>query len=82
MGIITGEEHVGLQKFYHDWHMFFLSLVVNDIDKAAVEAIDRNIASNGIDANECKGNLGDAAMVMYDHRALEKQFDVVDLVRV
>ena len=55
------------------------SILVNDIDEAAAKAIDRNIAFNDIDAKRCKANLGDAAMVMYNHRTLDKQFDVVDL---
>ncbi len=55
------------------------SILVNDIDEAAVEAINRNLLFNGIPKSECIGNLGDATTVMYNHRSREKQFDVVDL---
>lgn len=53
-------------------------VLANDFDQNAVSFIEKNIEINGLE-NIVKANLGDAAMVMYEHRQIEKQFDVIDL---
>lgn len=55
------------------------SILINDIEPAAVDAIETNLKHNGITSEKMKPNLGDATMVMYEHRTGSKQFDVVDL---
>lgn len=55
------------------------SILVNDLDPAAVESIQRNIRFNGLDPTKLIANEGDASMVMYQHRTHELQFDVIDL---
>jgi tRNA (guanine26-N2/guanine27-N2)-dimethyltransferase len=55
------------------------TLLVNDLEEAAVEAIQRNIEFNGESAKRCVSNHGDANMVMHQHRGEGKLFDVIDL---
>ena len=55
------------------------TLVVNDLEEAAVEAIRRNVEFNGESARRCVPNRGDANMVMHQHRGEGNLFDVVDL---
>ncbi|KAL6073893.1 tRNA methyltransferase 1 [Balamuthia mandrillaris] len=54
-------------------------IMANDISEAAVESIRRNVEFNGITTSQVIPNLGDATMVMYEHRDHGKQFDVIDL---
>jgi tRNA (guanine26-N2/guanine27-N2)-dimethyltransferase len=54
-------------------------ILVNDIDKAAVDCIERNVEFNGLDGDKVKPNIADANDVMFEHRHSHKQFDVVDL---
>ncbi|EGG18504.1 putative N(2),N(2)-dimethylguanosine tRNA methyltransferase [Cavenderia fasciculata] len=55
------------------------SILTNDIEPAAVESIKKNRDYNNVDPNLLIPNLGDATMVMYQHRDPRKQFDIVDL---
>ena len=55
------------------------TLVVNDLEEAAVETIRRNLEFTGPDAARCVANRGDANMVMHHHRGEGKMFDIVDL---
>ena len=55
------------------------TLVVNDLEEAAVEAIRRNVEFNGEAASRCLPNQGDANMVMHQYKAEGKPFDIVDL---
>ena len=55
------------------------TLLVNDLEEGAVEAIRRNILFNGESASRCVPNKGDANMVMHQHRGEGKMFDIVDL---
>ena len=55
------------------------TLVVNDLEEAAVEAIRRNVEFNGESARRCVPNHGDANMVMHQHRGEGKMFDIIDL---
>lgn len=57
------------------------TLVVNDLDEAAVEAIRRNLAFNAAHSAipRCLPNQGDANIVMHQYRSQKKQFDVIDL---
>ncbi|XP_050311091.1 probable tRNA (guanine(26)-N(2))-dimethyltransferase isoform X2 [Anthonomus grandis grandis] len=52
-------------------------IVANDISAKAVEDIRNNIALNNVQ-NVVRANLGDANMLMYQHKK-DHQFDVVDL---
>ncbi|EFA86311.1 Probable N2,N2-dimethylguanosine tRNA methyltransferase [Heterostelium album PN500] len=54
-------------------------ILSNDIEEAAVKSIEKNRDLNGVDANLLVPNLGDATMVMYQHRDPLKQFDVIDV---
>jgi len=54
-------------------------VIINDIDAAAVFAIKRNLEFNQIDEKLYRVSHGDAAQVMFSNRAIEKQFDVIDL---
>jgi len=53
-------------------------VVANDFSSAAVESIQRNIDHNEV-KDKVEASHGDAAMVMYSNRELEKRFTVVDL---
>lgn len=53
-------------------------VVCNDFSKSAVEFIEKNVAHNKV-GHLVRANHGDAAMVMYEHRAPEKRFDVIDI---
>ena len=53
-------------------------VVTNDLDSTAVEYIKRNIAHNKLEGL-ITPSLADATMLMYQHRAPDKQFDVIDL---
>ena len=53
-------------------------IVSNDFSKTAVEYIRKNIDYNNVQ-KLVTANHGDAAMVMYQHRAMGTQFDVIDL---
>jgi tRNA (guanine26-N2/guanine27-N2)-dimethyltransferase len=59
------------------------SIIANDLQEAAVETITRNVAfnveKNGVGEGRVTPNQGDACMVMYQHREVGNQFDVVDL---
>eukprot|EP01125_Pyxidicula_operculata_P003019 TRINITY_DN1311_c0_g1_i1.p1 TRINITY_DN1311_c0_g1~~TRINITY_DN1311_c0_g1_i1.p1 ORF type:complete len:527 (-),score=126.94 TRINITY_DN1311_c0_g1_i1:1305-2885(-) len=56
------------------------TILVNDIEPAAVETIRKNIEFNKIDTSKCIPNQGDATMVMYNaSRDKTLKFDVVDL---
>jgi len=56
------------------------SIVVNDLEPAAVETIRKNIEHNNIDTTKCIPNEGDCSMVMYTYsRNKQKLFDVVDI---
>ncbi|KAI9905589.1 hypothetical protein PsorP6_014229 [Peronosclerospora sorghi] len=55
------------------------SILVNDMDVAAVETIKRNIAFNELPMDRVIPHEGDATDVMYNHRKATDQFDVVDL---
>ena len=53
-------------------------VIANDFDKKAVEFIEKNIVRNGL-TGLVKSSLGDASMVMYQHKDYAKRFDVIDL---
>ena len=53
-------------------------VVCNDFSKSAVEFIKKNVAHNKVE-HIVTPNHGDAAMVMYENRSVEKRFDVIDL---
>lgn len=53
-------------------------VIANDFDKNAVEFIERNIVKNGL-SHIIKARHGDAAMGMYESKAADELFDVVDL---
>lgn len=70
------------------------NIISNDIDPNAVEAIKANRELNGIPEGKVTPNLGDAkyplscwkighfefsSAVIYNHRTLETQFDIIDL---
>ena len=55
------------------------SVMANDLDAAAVEAIKKNIEINQIPAGRVIPHHGDASLVCYMHRDDEKRFDVLDL---
>lgn len=55
------------------------TIVVNDLEEAAVESIRRNQELNGITSPGFVPNRGDASMVMYQHREAGENFHVVDL---
>lgn len=55
------------------------SIMVNDLDKAAYDCIQRNVEFNGLDTEKIKPSIADANDVMFEHRHPQKQFDVVDL---
>jgi tRNA (guanine26-N2/guanine27-N2)-dimethyltransferase len=55
------------------------SIVVNDFDKNAVEAIRSNVEYNGLPLDRVIPNLGDANAVMFQNRGLKDRFQVVDL---
>ncbi|CAM9678414.1 unnamed protein product, partial [Heterosigma akashiwo] len=51
-------------------------IVVNDLDAAAIEAAEKNIAFNKIPEGLIETHVGDAALYMYQHQGA---FDVVDI---
>lgn len=53
-------------------------MVANDFSAAAVASIQRNIEHNEV-KDKVEASHGDAAMVMYMNRELDKRFTVVDL---
>ena len=53
-------------------------VVANDFSEAAVESIKRNILHNGV-SEKVKASHADANLIMYQSRAEETRFDVVDL---
>ncbi|GFR95240.1 tRNA (guanine(26)-N(2))-dimethyltransferase [Elysia marginata] len=53
-------------------------IVANDFDKNAVEFIEQNIERNGL-SHIMRAKHGDAAMGMYESKAADNLFDVVDL---
>ncbi|GFN80405.1 tRNA (guanine(26)-n(2))-dimethyltransferase [Plakobranchus ocellatus] len=53
-------------------------IIANDFDKNAVEFIERNIEKNNL-SHLMKSKCGDAAMSMYESKAANCLFDVVDL---
>ncbi|KAL4086787.1 hypothetical protein PRIC1_013847 [Phytophthora ramorum] len=55
------------------------SILVNDMDPAAVENIKRNVAFNELPLDRVIPNEADATDVMYNHRKPADQFDVIDL---
>ncbi|RQM11430.1 hypothetical protein DD237_003960 [Peronospora effusa] len=55
------------------------SILVNDMDPAAVETIKRNVAFNELPLDRVIPNEADATNVMYNHRQHTDQFDVIDL---
>ncbi|TMW57134.1 hypothetical protein Poli38472_003059 [Pythium oligandrum] len=55
------------------------SILVNDMDAAAVESIKRNIEFNELPLDRVIPNEADATDVMYSHRKEKDQFDVIDL---
>ncbi|OMJ10366.1 tRNA (guanine(26)-N(2))-dimethyltransferase [Smittium culicis] len=54
-------------------------ILANDLSEEAVESIKRNAEYNQIPESILKTNQGDAIDVLYSHRQVEKQFDVIDL---
>eukprot|EP01133_Synstelium_polycarpum_P008675 gene8675-10187_t len=54
-------------------------ILSNDIEEAAVVSITKNRDLNGVDAQKLRPNHGDATMVMYAHRDIGKQFDIIDI---
>ncbi|OMJ16122.1 tRNA (guanine(26)-N(2))-dimethyltransferase [Smittium culicis] len=54
-------------------------ILANDLSEEAVESIKRNAEYNDIPESILKTNQGDAIDVLYSHRPVEKQFDVIDL---
>ena len=54
-------------------------VVINDIDAAAVRAIQRNLRHNNIGKGLYRVSQEDAAKLMFENRAEEKRFDVIDL---
>ncbi|OQS05091.1 N(2),N(2)-dimethylguanosine tRNA methyltransferase [Thraustotheca clavata] len=55
------------------------SILVNDLDPAAVISIKRNIEFNGLTTDKLIPNEEDATAVMYRHRKEADNFDVIDL---
>ncbi|KDO31183.1 N2,N2-dimethylguanosine tRNA methyltransferase [Saprolegnia parasitica CBS 223.65] len=55
------------------------SILVNDLDPAAVISIKRNIEFNGLTTDKLIPNEDDATSVMYRHRKEADNFDVIDL---
>jgi tRNA (guanine26-N2/guanine27-N2)-dimethyltransferase len=55
------------------------SIIANDIDVTAVEAIKRNILFNDISESKIIASHSDAISYMYANRDVSKQFDIVDL---
>ncbi|KAL3663062.1 hypothetical protein V7S43_012002 [Phytophthora oleae] len=55
------------------------SILVNDMDPAAVESIKRNVVFNELPLDRVIPNEADATDVMYNHRKPADQFDVIDL---
>ena len=55
------------------------TLLVNDIEEAAVDHIRQNIEFNGLDPLRCVPNQGDCNNVMHKYRAEGKLFDIIDL---
>ncbi|CAI5731936.1 unnamed protein product [Hyaloperonospora brassicae] len=55
------------------------SILVNDMDPAAVKVIERNVTLNELPLDRVMPNEADATDVMYNHRKPADQFDVIDL---
>jgi tRNA (guanine26-N2/guanine27-N2)-dimethyltransferase len=55
------------------------SILVNDMDPAAIDSIKRNITFNNLPLDRVIPNEADATQVMYNHRQPSEQFDVIDL---
>lgn len=55
------------------------SILVNDLDSAAVESIKRNIEFNNVPSDRVVASQADASDVLYSHRKESDQFDVIDL---
>ncbi|RHY39857.1 hypothetical protein DYB30_008475 [Aphanomyces astaci] len=55
------------------------SILVNDLDPAAVISIKRNIEYNQLSTDKLIPNEDDATSVMYSHRKEADNFDVIDL---
>ncbi|DAZ98251.1 TPA: hypothetical protein N0F65_008936 [Lagenidium giganteum] len=55
------------------------SILVNDMDAAAVHSIRENIKFNELPLDRVIPNEADATDVMYSHRKEKDQFDVIDL---
>uniref|UniRef100_A0A7S4PCC0 tRNA (guanine(26)-N(2))-dimethyltransferase n=1 Tax=Paramoeba aestuarina TaxID=180227 RepID=A0A7S4PCC0_9EUKA len=55
------------------------SVLVNDLEQAAYESIQRNLEHNDVPKDLGIANLGDATQVMYNHRDKDNQFDIIDL---
>eukprot|EP00656_Telonema_subtile_P023832 TRINITY_DN2546_c0_g1_i1.p1 TRINITY_DN2546_c0_g1~~TRINITY_DN2546_c0_g1_i1.p1 ORF type:complete len:436 (+),score=104.19 TRINITY_DN2546_c0_g1_i1:137-1444(+) len=72
----------GLRAFRYSQEIDGIGQVwANDLDPAAVEAIESNKALNAAGADRVKASLGDATMLMYQRRGPgdEERFEVVDL---
>ena len=55
-------------------------IVANDLEEVAVKQIERNIELNGLEnGKDIEASLSDATAFMYQHRAPESQFDIVDI---
>lgn len=54
-------------------------VVVNDLDEAAVQAAQRNIDFNQVDASKIRVQQGDAIRAMHASNAPQQRFDVIDL---
>ncbi len=55
------------------------SVTINDILPEATAAAQQNCIRNEVDMSKVQINTGDATMFMYQHRAPNQQFDVIDL---
>lgn len=55
------------------------SILVNDLDSAAVESIKRNIEFNNVPSDRVVASQADASDLLYSHRKESDQFDVIDL---
>lgn len=53
-------------------------VIANDFDRTAVDFIQKNIERNNL-TGKVKASLGDASMIMYQHKDIAKRFDVIDI---
>jgi tRNA (guanine26-N2/guanine27-N2)-dimethyltransferase len=54
-------------------------VTVNDLDPSAISAASENISRNSVDPSRVSLVQGDACMLMYSHKEVDKRFDVIDL---